>query len=170
MSRNSDISRGGIPWFGWKIGHSIVFICDFPFFLYIRKTYTFHCTYIFQLRLNPWRMGSSLTFTLFLRLIDVYLTTCDRTLFFSFGYYVSQGQIWFWILEVSAAVLAQLVVHLTAGREVAGSYPGTGPILRVLKEPRNECSVFALLTSRSSRGSVDHVKIGGHCPQLVLSC
>ena len=38
-----------------------------------------------------------------------------------------------------------------------------GPILRVLKELRNECSVFALLTSKSSRGSVDHVKIGGHC-------
>ena len=74
------------------------------------------------------------------------------------------------ILEVSAAVLAQLVVHLTAGREVADSYPGTGPIIRVLKELRNECSVFALLTSRSSRGSVEHVKIGGHCPQLVLSC
>ena len=72
-------------------------------------------------------MGSSLNSLvfLFLRLIDVYLTTYDRRLFFSYGYYVSQGQNRFWILEVSAAVLAQLVVHLTAGREVAGSYSGT---------------------------------------------
>ena len=36
-------------------------------------------------------------------------------------------------LPVTAVGLAQLVEHLTAEREVAGSIPGTGPILRVLK-------------------------------------
>ena len=34
----------------------------------------------------------------------------------------------------TATVLAQLVEHVTAKRKVAGSIPGTGPILRVLKE------------------------------------
>ena len=33
----------------------------------------------------------------------------------------------------TATVLAQLVEHVTAKQEVAGSIPGTGPILRVLK-------------------------------------
>ena len=33
----------------------------------------------------------------------------------------------------TATVLAQLVEHVTAKRKVAGSIPGTGPILRVLK-------------------------------------
>ena len=33
----------------------------------------------------------------------------------------------------TAAGLAQLVERLTAEREVAGSIPGAGPILRVLK-------------------------------------
>ena len=33
----------------------------------------------------------------------------------------------------TAAELAQSVERLTAEREVAGSIPGTGPILRVLK-------------------------------------
>ena len=33
----------------------------------------------------------------------------------------------------TATVLAQLVEHVTAKREVASSIPGTGPILRVLK-------------------------------------
>ena len=32
-----------------------------------------------------------------------------------------------------AAVLAQSVERMTAEREVAGSFPGAGPILRVLK-------------------------------------
>ena len=34
---------------------------------------------------------------------------------------------------LTAAVLAQSVERLTAGREVAGSIPGAGPLLRVLK-------------------------------------
>ena len=34
----------------------------------------------------------------------------------------------------TATVLAQLVEHVTAKQKVAGSIPGTGPILRVLKE------------------------------------
>ena len=34
----------------------------------------------------------------------------------------------------TATVLAQLVEHVTAKRKVAGSIPGTGPILRVLKQ------------------------------------
>ena len=33
----------------------------------------------------------------------------------------------------TATVLAQLVEHVTAKQKVAGSIPGTGPILRVLK-------------------------------------
>ena len=37
--------------------------------------------------------------------------------------------------SVSAAGLAQSVEPLTAEREVAGSIPGAGPILRVLKKP-----------------------------------
>ena len=39
---------------------------------------------------------------------------------------------------------AQLVKHLTAEREVLGSIPGAGPILRVLKLLGNECCSFAL--------------------------
>ena len=34
----------------------------------------------------------------------------------------------------TATVLAQLVEHVTAKQKVAGSIPGTGPILSVLKE------------------------------------
>ena len=36
-------------------------------------------------------------------------------------------------LALTAAGLAQSVERLTAEREVAGSIPGAGPILRVLK-------------------------------------
>ena len=36
------------------------------------------------------------------------------------------------IKEITAAGLAQSVERLTAEREVAGSIPGAGPILRVL--------------------------------------
>ena len=39
--------------------------------------------------------------------------------------------------QVTAAALAQSVERLTAEREVAGSIPGTGPILRVLKMTEN---------------------------------
>ena len=57
--------------------------------------------------------------------------------------------------QVTAAALAQSVERLTAEREVAGSIPGTGPILRVLKKLRIEGTA---LTAGPSRGSDDHVK------------
>ena len=47
---------------------------------------------------------------------------------------------------------------MTAEREVAGSIPGAGPILRVLKYLRNEGTAFALQTAGPSRGSDDHVE------------
>ena len=47
---------------------------------------------------------------------------------------------------------------LTAERDVGGSIPGAGPILRVLKQPRNEGTPFALQQARPSRGSNDHEK------------
>ena len=81
-------------------------------------------------------------------------------------------------LFLTAAGLAQSVERLTAEREVAGSIPGAGPILRVLKWLRNESTSFALQQARPSRGSDDHVKwrsrvqleTSKKCPQLVLSC
>ena len=46
-------------------------------------------------------------------------------------YFMSQESI---ILSITAAGLAQSVEHLmSAEREVAGSMPGAGPILKVLK-------------------------------------
>ena len=60
--------------------------------------------------------------------------------------------------SLPAAGLAQSVEHLTAEREVAGSIPGTGPTLMVLKWLRNEGTAFALQMARPSRGSDDHVK------------
>ena len=45
--------------------------------------------------------------------------------------------------DLTAAELAQSVERLTAEREVAGSIPGVGPILRVLKLLRNEGTPFA---------------------------
>ena len=50
------------------------------------------------------------------------------------------------------AGLAQSVERLTAQREVAGSIPGAGPLLR------NEGTSFALQAARPSRGPDDHVK------------
>ena len=38
----------------------------------------------------------------------------------------------------------QSVERLTAMREVVDSIPGAGPILRVLKQPRNEETAFSL--------------------------
>ena len=61
-------------------------------------------------------------------------------------------------ITLSAAGLAQSVEHLTAEREVAGSIPGAGPLLKVLKELRNEGTLFSQATTRPSRGSDDHVK------------
>ena len=43
-----------------------------------------------------------------------------------------------------AAVFAQSVKRVTAEREVAGSIPGAGPILRVLKYLRNEGTTYVL--------------------------
>ena len=59
---------------------------------------------------------------------------------------------------MAAAGLAQSVERLTAEREVAGSIPGVGPILRVLNKLRNEGTTFALQKAKPSRGSDDHVK------------
>ena len=39
----------------------------------------------------------------------------------------------FYVFSFTAAGLAQSVERLTAEWEVAGSFPGTGPILKVLK-------------------------------------
>ena len=59
---------------------------------------------------------------------------------------------------MAAAGLAQSVERLTAEREVAGSIPGVGSILRVLSKLRNEGTTFALQMAKPSRGSDDHVK------------
>ena len=60
--------------------------------------------------------------------------------------------------HLTVAGLAQSVERLTAEREVAGSIPGAGPLLRVLKWLRNEGTSFALQAARPSRGLDDHVK------------
>ena len=67
-------------------------------------------------------------------------------------------------LYQTAAGLAQSVERLTAEREVAGSIPGAGPILRVLKYLRNEGTVFALQTAGPSRDSDDHVEMAVPSP------
>ena len=59
---------------------------------------------------------------------------------------------------VTVAGIAQSVERLTAEREVAGSIPGAGPLLRVLKWLRNEGTSSAVQAARPSRGSDDHVK------------
>ena len=79
---------------------------------------------------------------------------------------------------LSVAGLAQSVERLTAEREVAGSIPGAGPLLRVLKWLRNEGTSFALQAARPSRGSDDYVKMAVPSPlgdvkivpQLARSC
>ena len=50
------------------------------------------------------------------------------------------------------------IERLTAEREVVGSIPKAGPIVRVLKSLRNEGNPFALHAARPSRGSDHHVK------------
>ena len=69
----------------------------------------------------------------------------------------------------SIAVLVA-VERLTAEREVVGSIPGVGLTLMVLKWLRNEGTVFALQMARPSRGSDDHVKIGGPVYISFLIC
>jgi len=64
--------------------------------------------------------------------------------------------------SITVAGLAQSVERLTAEREVAGSIPGAGTLLRVLKWLRNEGTSFALQAARPSRGSDDHVKWRSH--------
>ena len=66
--------------------------------------------------------------------------------------------------NLTAAGLAQSVERLTAEREVVGSIPGAGPILRVLKYLRNEGTVFALQTAGPSRDSDDHVEMAVPSP------
>ena len=56
------------------------------------------------------------------------------------------------------ARLVQSVDRLNAEREVTDSTLGTGPILKVFKQLRNEGTNFALQTASPSRGSYDHVK------------
>ena len=51
-----------------------------------------------------------------------------------------------------------MVECLTAEREVTGSIPRAGPILRILKELRNEGIPFALQAGRLLRGFDDHVE------------
>ena len=70
--------------------------------------------------------------------------------------HITKGTINSW--EQFKAELAQSVERLTAEREVAGSIPEAGPILRVLKQLRNEGTSFAQQAARPSRGSDDHVK------------
>ena len=70
---------------------------------------------------------------------------------------------------VTTPGLAQLVEHLTAEQEVAGSIPRTGPTLRVLKWLKNGGTAFALQMDRPWHGSDDHVKWQSRL-QLVLSC
>ena len=60
--------------------------------------------------------------------------------------------------QTEQAGLAQSVERMTAEREVAGSIPGAGPLLRVLKQLKNEGNLFALQAAEPSRGSDDHVK------------
>ena len=52
--------------------------------------------------------------------------------------------------SLTAARLAPSVERLTAEREVAGSILGAGPILKFLKQLRNEGTPFALQAARPS--------------------
>ena len=49
--------------------------------------------------------------------------------------------------RLTARAISQWVERLTAEREVVGSVPGDGPILKVLKKLRNEVTTFALQTA-----------------------
>ena len=80
--------------------------------------------------------------------------------FSSFGCFVFE----IWVLHASVfvfecfvlettLVLAQSVEHVTAEREVTGSFPGGRTNIQ-----RNEGTPFALQAARPSRGSDDHVK------------
>ena len=66
------------------------------------------------------------------------------------------------------AELAQLVECLTAEQEVTASILWVRPILRVLKQLRNEGNTFALQMARPSRGLDDHVKWCSHLQYEVL--
>ena len=55
-------------------------------------------------------------------------------------------------------VACSRIERLTTERKVAGSIPGAGPLLGVLKCLKNEGTAFALQMARPSRGSDDHVK------------
>ena len=81
-------------------------------------------------------------------------------------------------MQLSTEETSQSVECLTAERGIAGSIPGAGPILGVLKCLRNVGTPFALQMARPSRGSDDYVKLAVLSPvgdltivsQLELSC
>ena len=58
----------------------------------------------------------------------------------------------------TAAGLAQSVERLTAEQEVTGSIPEARPLLRVLKQLRNEGTPFALQAAGPSCGLDDNKK------------
>jgi len=60
--------------------------------------------------------------------------------------------------RATSPLVTALVECLTAEQGVAGSNPGVGPILRVLKQLEKEGSAFALQTARLLCGLHDHVK------------
>ena len=55
-------------------------------------------------------------------------------------------------------VACSRIERLTTEWKVAGSIPGAGPLLEVLKWMRNKGTAFTLQMARTSRGSDDHVK------------
>ena len=71
------------------------------------------------------------------------------------------------IVSITAAGLAQSVERLTAEREVVGSIPGVGKILRVLNKLRNDGNTFALQMARPSRGS-DNNNISFICMTIIM--
>ena len=61
-------------------------------------------------------------------------------------------------VEVACSRISSVGRWLTTERKVAGSIPGAGPLLGVLKWLKNEGIAFALQMARPSRGSDDHIK------------
>ena len=57
----------------------------------------------------------------------IFVFVCSFFVFFFFSHHL------FFFSLITAVGLAQSVEHLTVEREFSGSFPGTGPILRVLK-------------------------------------
>ena len=57
----------------------------------------------------------------------IFVFVCSFFFLFFFSHHL------FFFSLITAVGLAQSVEHLTVEREFSGSFPGTGPILRVLK-------------------------------------